>query len=128
MASPSTTKGAAGNVIAASTALGAGATSTAVDLDYSTDFCAYVEFLATAGGTVSATAGVEVKCYKGTGSSAVYETQPTIDVVIPVTTASTTTSMTLTLDNGQWQVTLKNLDVTNGVTIEATSDVVGSIA
>ncbi len=128
MAAPQVTKGAAGNVIAAGTNLAAGVTNAPTTLDYSADFAARLLVQVTAGGAVSTTAGVEFKAYRGAGSTAAYETVPTIDEVIPVATPSTTTSKTFALDNGQWQFTLTNLDATNAVTVEVTSDVVTGIA
>lgn len=82
------------------------------------DLLYYAYFYATFG-TVAATAGVQINCYRMTDPTstptATDDTVPAISYTIPAT-ASSTQRATIPLDPGYWYFAATNLDATNAVT------------
>jgi hypothetical protein len=125
MAAPSMTFNTAGNADA-SASLAASANRT-FNLDLSTKFEGQLTVKAVFG-TVAATSGIRIEVFKGYGSTPTYTTlNPNISLVIPSVGSTTSYSPAIHIPTGKWQVKLTNLDGTNAVTCEATTDTVDSI-
>ena len=128
MAAPSMTFNAAGNLIAASTNLAAGA-STTVNVDASTKIELQILVNVTLGGTVATTHGIQVDALPGYGSTVAYGDTPVASVAAAqATAASGSDTAFLALPTGKYQIKITNLDASNAVTIEATSATVDSYA
>ena len=108
------------------TALAASATATFTE-DLSAKYEGQVTVAITAGGAVSTTAGVQVDVYPGYGTGPTYDSQPVTTFVVPVTTPSAVTSMTVFLGPGKYQCKLTNLDGTNGVSYATALTTVDSV-
>lgn len=123
MASPSVTK----NItILSSQSLAAGATVTA-DRDSSTKFLLKLQIKNTGGGTVAATNGLEVSILQNTSTTPRFDTEANPKFIIP-TTVSTEKEQTITLGTGHYRISLKNLDVTNAITVDIIGSEVDSVA
>lgn len=114
MASPASTKnqvGLAGQTLAAATAV-------SFSIDATTKFALQAQFKMTTGGTVAATAGLQVQIFRNVKTTPLYDTIPFQQFVVPVPTvspANTTTYQSIELPTGHYQFTLTNLDQTNGL-------------
>jgi hypothetical protein len=125
MAAPTYTQNATGNALT-SQSLGAGANVT-FDLDISTKFADEVAISNTPGGTVAATAGLQVNWFRKIGTAPDIDTEPVGGFVIP-SVASTLKVASLELPTGFWRIKLTNLDATNAITVKATQDAIPTVA
>jgi len=121
---PSVTLSSAGNAVASSTSLNAN-TSTTFNVDFSSSTLGgFVQIWNTGGGTVATTNGLQIQAFATaeSGASPNYDTIAFGGVNFTIaTTASTTARQSFFLPTGKYQIKLTNLDVTNGITIEATT-------
>ena len=125
---PTYTSSAAGNVIA-SASLGASATvNSSTAMDFSAAFQGQVHVLNTPGGSVAATRGLKIEIFRRYGSSPTTAQTPMMTYTLPSTTASTAESLDIFLDSGVYNIKLTNLDGTNAITVEVTSDKIASLA
>ena len=124
MAAPSMTFNAPGNV-RSSSALSIAATH---NVDFSTVLEGQVTIKNTPGATVSGTRGLRVSIMSRYGSGPATTTIAQFSVTLPSAVASTAESYTLYLSPGKYQIGLLNLDSSNDVTVEITSDTVDEIA
>ena len=118
---PSVTYGAPGNALASQ------ALANNASVNFVVDFSAnslggWVQVVDTGGGSVSTTNGCQVSVYpNGDNTSANYDTVAYTGLVI-ATVASTASRASIgPLPPGKYQFTLKNLDATAGITVQATS-------
>lgn len=126
MAAPEMTKNAAGNV-RASASLGAGANETVTTaLDFSEKIEGQVTVKNTPG-TMSATKGLRCEFLPRYGSTPATTTLPAISMDLP-SAAAAAESKTFYLGTGVWALKLTNLDASNPVTVEVTSDTVDGIS
>jgi hypothetical protein len=122
--SPIMTANAAGNLLA-SASIAAGANAT-YNVDVSAKFANQIQHTVTFG-TVATTAGLRVDVFRRIGTGPVVDTQAMLSHVITAV-ASTTKVRSLELPTGRYQVSLTNLDATNGVTaVSATGDTIDSV-
>ena len=126
MAAPSMTANAPGNVRASASLVAISPAN--YNLDFSTELEGQVTVKNTPGGAVSSTRGVRVEVYTRYGTGPATSTIPIMSVTLPSAAASTAESYTLFLSTGQYNIVVANLDVTNAVTVEITSDTVDEIA
>lgn len=119
-ADPSISYQAHGNALS-SQALAASA-SVSFTVDYSSNSLGgEVQVVDTGGASVAATNGLQVSIFAAGDNTPRYETIARWSYVIP-TTASTVTPQGIFLPTGKYSITLKNLDATNAITVEATSN------
>jgi hypothetical protein len=118
---PSVTLGTAG-VPLSSQALAAN-TAVSFTADFSTSSLGgFVQVWNTGGVTVAATNGLQVQVFATADTTPNYDTIPFGGVNFTiVTVASTAARQSFFLPTGKFRVTLTNLDVTNGITVEATT-------
>lgn len=127
---PTFTPGSTGNLYAA-TSLAAGASHTTTffvgtsgqsgaqgTITTGSALSGSVQVLNSPGGTVAATAGVQVQIFRSTDGTN-YGPTPYTSTTIP-SVASTTASADFDLGPGQYKLIATNLDVTNAVTITET--------
>lgn len=122
--SPQPVFGAPGNGLASASL--AANTAVPFNIDVSVDFEAVVQIGNTGGGTVAATAGCQVTVLGRVGTGPVTDTVGYVPFTI-ATVISTLASQSFHLPWGRYTISLKNLDVTNAITIVATYDLVPSI-
>lgn len=121
-----TTSNSAGNLLASAT-IAASANNATTNLDLSAKFEGQIQFVG-AFGTVAATAGIQVDCYRRIGSGPVNDTISAVSFVIAAV-ASTTVKQSFVLPTGRWNIKLTNLDATNSVTtVTLTDDTVDAIS
>src|SRR5689334_14658831 len=110
---------AAGNV-RSSASLSAGANAN-YDLDFTASVTGLVTVKNTPGGTVAGTAGLLVEFFPRYGTTPATTTEAQPSGVIP-SVASTAKSKTWRVPKGLWNVKVTNLDASNAVTVEITSE------
>lgn len=126
MAAPTMTQSAVGHLLASTTIAASGTNSTS-NLDASGKFEAQVQFSG-AFGTVAATAGIQVDCYRRIGTGPAVDTVPVLSFLVTAV-ASTTVKQSWSLPTGQYNIKLTNLDATNSVTsCTLTDDYVATVA
>lgn len=124
---PTYTAAAAGNVIT-SASLGASATTnSSTAMDFSGAFQGMVHVLNTPGGSVAATRGLKIEIFRRYGTTPTTGQSAMLTYTLPSQTASTAESLDIFLDTGIYNIKLTNLDATNAVTVEVTSDKVASL-
>lgn len=132
MAAPSMTLG---TTLHASASLSASATATDT-LDLSAKFEAQVMYKVTEGGSVAATAGLQIQVFGlysgstyGNSGTAVRDDNPNYTYTVAKETASDVVySPKIFLPTGKWLLKITNLDATNAVTVESVYDTIDSIA
>lgn len=122
--SPHPTFGSAGNGLTSGSL--AANTATTFNLDVSAGFEAVVQIGNTGGGTVAATNGCQVTVLGRVGSTPVADTVGYIPFTL-TTVVSTLATQSFKLPWGRYTIQLKNLDVTNAITVVATYDLCDSI-
>jgi len=118
---PSVTLETVGNVLTSGSL--AANTSTTFTVDFSTSTLGgYVQVWDTGGGTVATTNGCQVQAFLAGDTTPNYDTVPFAGTLFTITTVvSTAARQSFFLPTGKWQIKLTNLDVTNAITVEATS-------
>ena len=124
---PTYVAGSAGNVIA-SASLGASATTnSSTAMDFSAGFQGQIHVLNTPGGSVAATRGLKIEIFRRYGTTPTTAQTAMYTYTLPSTTASTAESVDIFLDTGVYNIKLTNMDASNAVTVEITSDKVSAL-
>lgn len=117
---PSVTYNSAGNAVS-SASLGAGASTTFV-ADFSSNMLGgWVQIWDTGGASVATTNGLQVQVFPAGDNTPGYDTVAIAQFTI-TTVASTVEKQSIPLPMGKYQFKLTNLDASNGITIEATTN------
>lgn len=126
MAAPSMTFNTAGNSLASQSLAASG--NVTFNLDLSAKFEGQVEVEANFG-TIAAVAGLRVEVFPGVGSTPTYSTtNPNFVYTLPAVAGLRRTPK-IFLPTGKYQVSLTNLDASNGLTtVQATTDTVDAVA
>jgi len=118
---PSVTAEAAGNIYASNSLAAATAVNNTVDFSTNT-LGGYVQVWNTGGGTVATVNGCQVAAYLAGDTTPHYDTIPFAGTIFTIpTTVSTAAGQSFFLPTGKGQVTVTNLDATNAITVEITS-------
>ncbi len=122
---PSVTFNTAGNALASGSL--AANTSTTFTVDFSTNTIGgFLQVWNTGGGTVAGTNGCQVQAFATADTTPNYDTVAFSGVNFVITTVvSTAARQSVFLPTGKYQIKLTNLDVTNAITVEATTAPVG---
>jgi hypothetical protein len=124
---PTYTASAAGNVIA-SASLGASATvNSSTAMDFSAGFQGQIHVLNTPGGSVAGVRGLKIEIFRRYGTTPTTAQTAMYTYTLPSTTASTAESVDIFLDTGVYNIKLTNMDASNAVTVEVTSDKVSAL-
>jgi len=118
---PSVTFNAAYNMYASNTlAAGANISNT---VDFSSSLLGgFVQIWNTGGGTVAATNGCQVQVFATADTTPSYDTVPFSGAnFVIATVTSTAARQSIFLPTGKYSINLKNLDVTNAITVGITS-------
>jgi len=125
---PTYTGAAAGNVITSASIAASGTSSSTTALDFSANFEGQIHVLNTPGGSVAATRGLKVQVFRRYGSSPTTGQSALLTYTLPSATASTAESLDFFLPTGKYAITLTNLDGTNAIVAEVTSDTVTNVS
>jgi hypothetical protein len=122
------TAGAAGNVITSASLAASATANSSTAMDFSAAFEGQVHVKNTPGGSVAATRGVTIEVFRRYGTTPTTAQTAMLTYTLPSATASTAESLDLFLPPGVYNIKLTNLDATNAVTVEVTSDKVANLA
>jgi hypothetical protein len=125
---PTYTSSAAGNVIASASLAASATTNSSTAMDFSGAFQGQVHVLNTPGGSVATTRGLKIEIFRRYGTTPTTAETAMYIYTLPSTTASTAESVDIFLDTGIYNIKLTNLDASNSVTVEVTSDRLSSLA
>jgi hypothetical protein len=125
---PTYTAAAAGNVITSASISASGTSSSTTGLDFSAIFEGQLHIKNTPGGSVAATRGLKVEIFRRYGTTPTTGQTAFLTYTLPSATASTAESLDVFLPTGKYAITLTNLDASNAVTAEVTSDTVTNVS
>jgi len=125
---PTYTPSTAGNVRASASLAAAGTDNDNIDVH--TVWGCLLTVLNTPGGTVAATRGLKIEIFNRYGDSPTTAPTASWTYTLPSATASTAESNAppIWLPVGYWNVKITNLDASNAVTVEITSDELTNLA
>jgi hypothetical protein len=122
---PTYTGNAAGNVRSSSSLAASGTAN--YDLDFSAVFEGQIHIKNTPGSSISGTRGLKVEVFRSYGSTPTVAQTSTLAYTLPSAVASTAESLDIYVPTGHWNVKVTNLDGSQAVTVEITSDTVTSL-
>lgn len=120
MSAPTTTYSSHGNAYTSGSLAASGSAN--FDADYSSaKYGGWTQVWNTGGGTVASTNGLQIDVYPYGDSTPNADTESMFSYTLP-TVASTAKRKSFFLPNGKYKIVLTNLDTTNAITIEATTN------
>jgi hypothetical protein len=125
---PTYTAAAAGNVIASASLAASATTNSSTAMDFSAAFQGQIHVLNTPGGSIAATRGLKIEIFRRYGTTPTTAQTAMYTYTLPSTTASTAESVDIFLDTGVYNIKLTNLDASNAITVEVTSDKISALA
>jgi hypothetical protein len=118
---PTTTYSSQGNILAASTSIGAGNYSNSNICDFSTNSIGgWISVIAAGGATVNSTNGCQISIFPAGDGTTHYDTIAASGATLAMT-ANTNAQMSFVMPNGKYSVQLKNLDPANAITAAITA-------